>query len=192
LRRTKKQELIHQALHRWPLMTTRAIARLTGTSINTVRKVRELGGIPKPPRQIAVGGRRPPGPRPVIRTVYGTDTLPDESGVLYRCFDSGGRLLFIGTSLEFIQTIAMWCVPAWYHEIARLTLTHYRTSEEALLAAQEAIREEQPRYNSAVSSRREVKVARPTAAKSPAHVPPPALPTATPGLIRRPTGRMLT
>ena len=68
--------------------------------------------------------------------------------VLYRQFDAQGVLLYIGISGAFADRLRAHRGHApWFTEIKTITLEHYPTHGQAAIAELNAIRTEQPRYN---------------------------------------------
>jgi hypothetical protein len=122
------------------------------------------------------------------------DRLPDDSAILYRCFNRHNELLFIATSFEFVLKLAALCRVPWHRQIDHTHLTHYDSLGDALAAESEAIRREQP-YNTAPSRRHDVTVSRhvPGSARVAKRQPAPVIPPPAPGVtrIKRPTGRLL-
>lgn len=67
---------------------------------------------------------------------------------LYRHFDAGGRLLYIGISKAHLSRLVFHKRTAtWYWDIARIEIEHFETFEDAKFAEAEAISEESPLYN---------------------------------------------
>ena len=68
--------------------------------------------------------------------------------VLYRHFDGKGVLLYIGISGGFADRMRQHrALCPWFDEIKTITLEHYETRGQAAIAELDAIRLEQPRYN---------------------------------------------
>jgi hypothetical protein len=68
--------------------------------------------------------------------------------VLYRHFSAAGELLYVGCSLRFLDRTAQHSANAeWFSEIANITLQHFDSPRSALLAEEQAIKAERPRYN---------------------------------------------
>lgn len=69
-------------------------------------------------------------------------------GVLYRHYDSAGRLLYIGQTVSaFGRMMAHVHGSAWAEQIAKITLEHFQCRGEARCAEAEAIEAEKPLYN---------------------------------------------
>lgn len=67
---------------------------------------------------------------------------------LYRHFDAGGKLLYVGISLHvFVRLIRHRKRSHWFSQLARIEVEHYPSREAALRAGREAIRSEGPLYN---------------------------------------------
>lgn len=68
--------------------------------------------------------------------------------VLYRHFSAAGELLYVGCSLRFLDRTAQHSTNAeWFNEIANITLQHFDSPRTALLAEEQAIKTERPRFN---------------------------------------------
>jgi len=68
--------------------------------------------------------------------------------VLYRMFDADDALLYVGVSMNVAQRFAAHrSDKQWWGDIARITLSHFATRREVLVAEATAIREERPLYN---------------------------------------------
>lgn len=67
---------------------------------------------------------------------------------LYRHFDEHGALLYVGISLSSAARLAQHKDHSqWFKEIKRVEIERYADRQMALLAEQEAIKKEQPKYN---------------------------------------------
>lgn len=67
---------------------------------------------------------------------------------LYRHFDKGGTLLYVGISLSAIQRLAQHKDAShWFNEISSVTIEQYETREAALAAERSAIVNENPLHN---------------------------------------------
>lgn len=66
---------------------------------------------------------------------------------LYRCFDSEGSLLYVGVSSVRTSRIWQHRESEWFGLVATITIAHFPTRREALIAEHEAIAIEQPRFN---------------------------------------------
>lgn len=68
--------------------------------------------------------------------------------VLYRCYDKRGYLLYVGSTLNFIQRIYTHQQERrWAPEIERIELTYFKTKALAEITEKDAIAIEQPIYN---------------------------------------------
>lgn len=192
MRHTEKHRAIRAALRRTPSLSTRAIAKLTGTSQGTVAKIRRVTGTPVKRRE--VNGQRARGPRPLPRSYL--DKLPDGGGFVYRTYDKRHQLLVISTAADYALRLATLSRTPWHREIAHTEAAYFDHASDALFAAREAIRNEEPKYNVAPRPR---KVSKPlsSAAGSPTPIsqrpPSPSSSSrdeqpSTTGLIKRPTG----
>lgn len=69
-------------------------------------------------------------------------------GVLYRFFDSAGRLLYIGATDRFVARLASHQhTKPWFHDIEQISMERYSTRDALMEAEAEAIRNENPLYN---------------------------------------------
>ncbi len=67
---------------------------------------------------------------------------------LYRCFDSDGRLLYIGVSLSAIARLKEHqCQSEWFVNIARVEIETLPDRASALCAEKDAIAGESPQFN---------------------------------------------
>lgn len=67
---------------------------------------------------------------------------------LYRCFDEGGALLYVGVAISAkarLQSHKRYA--AWFDQLARVTVETYPTRDAALDAERTAIAAERPRHN---------------------------------------------
>jgi len=70
------------------------------------------------------------------------------TATLYRHFDAEGRLLYVGISARALQRLATHgAVSHWFHLIVRVTLEHFPSRADALLAEAAAIKAEGPLHN---------------------------------------------
>ena len=71
---------------------------------------------------------------------------------LYRHFNSVGRLLYVGISLDAVRRLMQHRqMKAWYTQIAKIELQWFDTRPEALRAERDAIKREHPLFNIAFS-----------------------------------------
>ena len=74
--------------------------------------------------------------------------LRTQRHVLYRHFDGGGKLLYIGISCRLRERMAGHGVTAsWFNQIKTITLEHYPDRGSFLLAEHNAIKAEKPLHN---------------------------------------------
>lgn len=67
---------------------------------------------------------------------------------LYRHYDTNGRLLYVGISLNVLnRTAAHESNTPWFLEVVRIEIDHYPSRDEASRAERAAIRREHPKYN---------------------------------------------
>lgn len=67
---------------------------------------------------------------------------------LYRHFDENSRLLYVGISSSAIVRLAQHKQTAhWFDEVTVVTIVNFETKELALVAEEQAIKEERPLYN---------------------------------------------
>jgi predicted GIY-YIG superfamily endonuclease len=67
---------------------------------------------------------------------------------LYRHYNSGGELLYIGISLSTIQRLGQHADHSdWFKSIARVTIEHFENRKDALEAERNAIIKERPLHN---------------------------------------------
>ena len=67
---------------------------------------------------------------------------------LYRHFDGGGALLYVGISLRpFTRTKEHTVLSGWADQIANVRIEYFPTRKEALEAEARAVREENPTHN---------------------------------------------
>jgi hypothetical protein len=79
---------------------------------------------------------------------YTEPTGPDQPTTLYRLFDDGGALLYVGISGRWAGRLAHHAATqGWWDEVTKITRESYPTRPEALAAEQVAIEQERPRYN---------------------------------------------
>lgn len=185
----QKFRLINAALIRFPNLSDRAVAKLTGTSPATVGKVRAINGLPTDNRT-EMSGRRARGREPIVQ--YCEEELPNGIAAVYRAY-SDSELLYVGSSATFIQRLATHGRRPWWPEVTRIAITHFTSRPDAENAVRTAINTEQPKYN--INGRRRL-LLKPharnrTTVQSPKRPSKPLLsPTPSSALIRRPTGRV--
>lgn len=74
--------------------------------------------------------------------------MSDTRTSLYRHFSADGSLLYVGVSLSWpMRTKAHSRGAEWFSQIAKVTLEHFPTREEALAAERAAIVSEKPKFN---------------------------------------------
>lgn len=67
---------------------------------------------------------------------------------LYRHFNAGGELLYVGISLSAVHRLGQHKEHShWFSTISRVEIQKFETREEALLAETHAIRDEKPKHN---------------------------------------------
>jgi excisionase family DNA binding protein len=67
---------------------------------------------------------------------------------LYRHFDAGGTLLYVGVSLStLVRLMQHRHVSPWWEEIATVSISSFASREDALVAERQAVEGEKPRYN---------------------------------------------
>jgi predicted GIY-YIG superfamily endonuclease len=67
---------------------------------------------------------------------------------LYRHFDSDGRLLYVGISLNVVARLSEHCKTShWFGSITRIDVERFRSRQAALAAERKAIRTEKPLHN---------------------------------------------
>lgn len=82
-----------------------------------------------------------------IDRLQGKKTL-DPTTTLYRFFEDGGILLYVGISESAIQRMAQHSADkAWWSEVATVSIEHYSTRPDAMAAEKSAIQSERPLYN---------------------------------------------
>lgn len=68
--------------------------------------------------------------------------------VLYRLYDSDGKLLYIGRTSDLRARFSAHAIhQLWWHEVARCTVDFYPNLEALVVAEINAIRTEQPQHN---------------------------------------------
>lgn len=68
--------------------------------------------------------------------------------VLYRHFSADGELLYVGCSTRFLDRMYQHGITTeWFSDVANITLQHFESPHAALLAEEEAIKTELPKYN---------------------------------------------
>jgi GIY-YIG catalytic domain len=79
---------------------------------------------------------------------------PEWPCTLYRHFDLGGKLLYVGIAIDALGRLAAHkSGSGWYPEIATITLQHFQTRIEAMEAERRAILTENPLYNTAMTGK---------------------------------------
>lgn len=75
--------------------------------------------------------------------------LNDSNGCcLYRHFDKDGVLLYVGISNDVrYRTDTHRKISRWFLDIAKITVTHFPSRDDALVAEKRAIKEETPKFN---------------------------------------------
>lgn len=67
---------------------------------------------------------------------------------LYRHFDKGGKLLYVGIACNpFRRSVAHSCNADWFQEVARIEIEWHLTREAALWFEELAIARENPKFN---------------------------------------------
>lgn len=67
---------------------------------------------------------------------------------LYRHFDAANELLYVGISLSVAHRLSQHMRGSrWSGQIARVTVEHFATRDDALQAEERAIKVERPRFN---------------------------------------------
>lgn len=67
---------------------------------------------------------------------------------LYRHFNGGGELLYVGVSLSALRRLGQHAEHSvWFKSIANVTIEHFETREDALIAERNAIIGECPLHN---------------------------------------------
>lgn len=128
-----------------PHLTNRAIAKLANASPHTVRTAKIAMAkagltLPQVARQES-SGRQARGRKPEPHIIL-------NDNVVYRCYNSQKRLLYIGSSAEWWNRFEYHRRRTlWWREVEEIALTHYPTIDDAVLAEAKAIRKEKPKYN---------------------------------------------
>lgn len=69
-------------------------------------------------------------------------------GVVYRCFDAGGRLIYVGATSNLEQRLNAHRTRAWWYSLLeRIDTEPHPTMEAAYAAEKVAIQEETPVFN---------------------------------------------
>jgi predicted GIY-YIG superfamily endonuclease len=77
-----------------------------------------------------------------------TTAIPDGPTALYRFFDTAGRLLYVGITVDIgVRWKHHSKGKEWWADVVRATVTHYPTRDAALAAEKAAIRAEKPIWN---------------------------------------------
>jgi hypothetical protein len=72
---------------------------------------------------------------------------------LYRCFDGGGRLLYVGAALSAFKRLKQHASSSsWFRAAKTITLQAFPNREAALTAEAKAIRVEEPIFNIALAA----------------------------------------
>lgn len=66
---------------------------------------------------------------------------------LYRAYDAGGALLYVGISLSWAKRLKDHEVQEWLHQVSTVTLEHFSNRDDAQLAERSAIKSERPIHN---------------------------------------------
>ena len=67
---------------------------------------------------------------------------------LYRCFNSKGRLLYVGISISAARRLSDHeKKKSWFSQICRIEVERFRSREKALAAERKAIKTEKPIHN---------------------------------------------
>lgn len=75
-------------------------------------------------------------------------TSAPSAPTIYRHFDSEGRLLYVGMSLNVMRrTRSHFHSAAWWDEVATITIQRFETKADACAAELHAIRTEGPLHN---------------------------------------------
>jgi predicted GIY-YIG superfamily endonuclease len=85
----------------------------------------------------------------------GSVTIITPCFYLYRHFDQGGRLLYVGASVSPLRRLLQHqhCLGArWFDRIVRIEIERFATREAALAAEKQAIKIEKPEFNVLVPS----------------------------------------
>src|SRR5262245_22952797 len=84
---------------------------------------------------------------PRERNHMASPKLPERYHV-YRHFDQGGRLLYVGCSLNPLCRLKVHkSMSSWFDRIARLEIERHPTKEAALAAEEQAVKIEKPEFN---------------------------------------------
>lgn len=75
---------------------------------------------------------------------------------LYRHFDKGGSLLYVGISLSAVERLNGHANSKWASEIARVEIERFPTRGDALNAERNAIRDERPIHNVVHNNQRRI------------------------------------
>lgn len=73
--------------------------------------------------------------------------MSSEVTALYRYFDSTGRLLYVGISLNAVNRLAQHSSKPWAKSITRIEVQYFESRELGLEAEVNAIRREHPMFN---------------------------------------------
>jgi excinuclease UvrABC nuclease subunit len=72
---------------------------------------------------------------------------------LYRHFDAGGRLLYVGISLSALKRLSQHRKAAhWFASIANVTIETFPSRQKAVAAENLAIKTENPKWNTMLST----------------------------------------
>lgn len=81
-------------------------------------------------------------------TYVDTNACADEPCDLYRFYDAGGRLLYVGISKQLpVRWRNHGQFKSWWPDVARATIEHYESRDAAAEAEIRAIVTERPAYN---------------------------------------------
>lgn len=74
--------------------------------------------------------------------------MTDATTQLYRHFDNGGTLLYVGISLHAVKRLSEHDgSSSWYKDISHVTIEHFPDRKAAETAEKKAIKNEKPRHN---------------------------------------------
>lgn len=85
-----------------------------------------------------------------LEKLYATTEFTfDPRCVLYRCFDTDGKLIYIGQSMSIASRLQKHeRKSTWWQQVSQITFERGYESREQLIAAEtRAIQNEKPRYN---------------------------------------------
>ena len=80
-----------------------------------------------------------------------TTILSEMTSQLYRHFDEGSNLLYVGISLNTFARLSQHKQHAkWFEKIKSVKIEHFETREQAIAAEKWAIKQENPKFNIAL------------------------------------------